>query len=643
MTVEQFDMSLFGSLDFEYRNSQERFPELVSAAFQAGEKKPERFWLFNSPKEKSRFTSRLKEFLAPGNTSLLVFANTAEGRCLESLGFNPASIPTVDLYLEVKLLRNKNNSEMYGKYLSALGPQVSKPPLRGKTPGGVSNKMLNNSLAAVVYAWLGVDMDAEHKDEMRDLILHSPRFEICDMEKILQYNTMDVAYLPALLREVAKRNRFFKIDEAMERGKYSAAMAMCEDHGIPIHMERLKNLIANQPLVDATLSREVNAIFPIFEVERTGRHVLKQKNFDEFVKSTEVARVWPKTKSGYSKEGDTLRKMGVKDPRVEKMRRALDLKSQLKNFRPGKVEEFLSHIGSDSRLRTSMMPYGTQSFRNAPKARTFIFAMSSVLRTLVAPPPGYCILSLDYKAQEFGIAAAVSQDQNMIEAYLSGDPYLAFAKKVGAIPEGGTKESHPVVRDLYKAVVLMLQFQAGDGAIHAKVNSDPSKPKVSLSTVKSVVRQHKNIFRKYWSFVDQVVKLYHKQKYLKLKGGYVMWGDNDNDRSTGNFAIQGTGALMMINASVRMHQRRLPYFSPLHDGFYLMPRIEELEAVKASAIECLETACRDVLGGRIEIGIDKKVIMPDEPWVEGKAIAHWSKLKEFFLTNMFDSLDELDF
>ena len=62
------------------------------------------------------------------------------------------------------------------------------------------------------------------------------------------------------------------------------------------------------------------------------------------------------------------------------------------------------------------------------------------MRGLIKPPPGYGVAYVDWKQQEFGIAAALSRDTAMQAAYQSGDPYLAFAKQAGAVPEHATKE-----------------------------------------------------------------------------------------------------------------------------------------------------------------------------------------------------------
>ena len=48
---------------------------------------------------------------------------------------------------------------------------------------------------------------------------------------------------------------------------------------------------------------------------------------------------------------------------------------------------------------------------------------------------------VDWSQQEFGIAASLSGDAAMMDAYRSGDPYLAFGKQAGRIPPDGTKQS----------------------------------------------------------------------------------------------------------------------------------------------------------------------------------------------------------
>jgi len=59
---------------------------------------------------------------------------------------------------------------------------------------------------------------------------------------------------------------------------------------------------------------------------------------------------------------------------------------------------------------------------------------------------------VDWSQQEFGIAAALSGDQAMQDAYRSGDSYLAFAKQAGRCSANATKTTHEPTRDLHGEV-----------------------------------------------------------------------------------------------------------------------------------------------------------------------------------------------
>ena len=49
----------------------------------------------------------------------------------------------------------------------------------------------------------------------------------------------------------------------------------------------------------------------------------------------------------------------------------------------------------------------------------------------------------------------------MVEAYLSGDVYLAFAKDAGLVPPDATKHSHANIREVCKQIVLGISYGMG--------------------------------------------------------------------------------------------------------------------------------------------------------------------------------------
>ena len=111
-------------------------------------------------------------------------------------------------------------------------------------------------------------------------------------------------------------------------------------------------------------------------------------------------------------------------------------------------------VGQDGRNRCLLSPFRSKTSRNQPSYTKFIFGPSVWLRSLIQPPPGWGVAYLDWVQQEFGIAAALSGDPNMLRAYLSGDSYLAFAKQAHAVPEDATKETHEAIRDQCKPALI---------------------------------------------------------------------------------------------------------------------------------------------------------------------------------------------
>ena len=57
----------------------------------------------------------------------------------------------------------------------------------------------------------------------------------------------------------------------------------------------------------------------------------------------------------------------------------------------------------------------------------------------------------------------------MMDAYRSGDPYLAFAKQAGGIPPDGTRKTHGPIREQFKACVLGVQYGMGERSLAQRI------------------------------------------------------------------------------------------------------------------------------------------------------------------------------
>jgi hypothetical protein len=483
-------------LDFEYYNSKERRMDVVCCA--AGvrtndTKEYYTFWLHDSEEGRKFFG----EFLAKyAGATFYSYNVIAEARAMSSLGINPLQFKWVDLMLEWKQLRNGNYKRLYGRYIDPKGnKKMSYPPPVDDMGKPIPKKQIpkhlqkNNShtgtgLVSCVYNILDVEINSSHKDAMRDRILKGGPFNEEEAKQILEYCASDIKYLPAIAKVM--RHEIMKLSgntdhdlylrRAYVKGEWAVRLALIEEEGIPVNVEWLKNIGKNfNHIRDGLISTLVHEIYPFFTYDPKKKSwVEKRESFAKFVTDKGLADSWPKTAAGaFSTAKETLED-NEDIYEIKEYRRVRESLGQIRAFREAEKfvdvvphdgeeddspvtegkENIFERIGSDSRLRCYFNPYGTQTSRNAPAARNFILAMSAWLRSCIQPPRGYAITGVDYSSEEFLIAACEAKDTAMEAAYDSGDSYVWLGKLAGAIPPNGTKESHPGIRNEFKATCL---------------------------------------------------------------------------------------------------------------------------------------------------------------------------------------------
>jgi len=188
------------------------------------------------------------------------------------------------------------------------------------------------------------------------------------------------------------------------------------------------------------------------------------------------------------------------------------------------------------------------------------------------------IVGIDYVSEEFLISGILSSDGKMIEAYKSSDPYLHFAKLAGAVPPEGTKESHPLERKLFKSTVLGLSYDLGYKALARKLTSDTGR-EVSEEEAFELKDSFMETFCEYADWRQGVIYDYKEKGYLKLKDGWVLYGDVTNERSIANFPVQGTAAALMRHAVGFAMKENLKVIMTVHDAIYIECDLNDWDSV----------------------------------------------------------------
>jgi DNA polymerase I-like protein with 3'-5' exonuclease and polymerase domains len=253
-----------------------------------------------------------------------------------------------------------------------------------------------------------------------------------------------------------------------------------------------------------------------------------------------------------------------------------------------------------------------QDFAHAAEGGAVDLLAGSMAALADKPEPGTAVTYIDYSSMEFLIAASLSDGHcgpvnTMLDMYLTGDPYLTFAKRVGAVPATATKQSHAAVRDKYKVMLLAVQYGMSSETLAARLGG-------STFEAHEMLNQHRELFAQYWRWSDDWVQ------YALQKG--VMWtafgwtcrtGITElNERSIRNWPIQATGADILRIACILATRRGIKLLAPVHDAALIEAPTARIEADVVLMQEIMRRASRIVLNttaaGTHELRTDAKII-----------------------------------
>jgi DNA polymerase I len=504
------------------------------------------------------------------------YAAPAEFSVFRALGW-PAPARVLDLFVEFRALTNGLNTMSGAGLLGAL---------------------VHHGLPA---------MDGAEKTAMRDLAIRGGPYTAEERQALLNYCAEDVNALERLLPRMLPR---IDLPRALLRGRYGWAVASMEHRGIPIDVLMFEHLRSRWQQIQAALVAEVDRRYGVFEGT-----TFKREKFAEWLITSGIP--WPRLDSGQlDLQDDTFRSMAKAYPAVAELR---ELRSAL-----GKMRLFDDlAIGPDGRNRTGLMPFRARTGRNQPSNAKFIFGPSRWLRSLIKPEPGMAVAYIDYGQQEFGIAAALSGDAAMADAYRSGDPYLAFGKQAGAIPPEGTKATHAGARMLFKACVLAVQYGMGAEALGARIGQP-------VDMAKRLLRLHRETYPAFWKWSEAAVDRAMLLGRLETVFGWPIHVGPSADpmkganaRSLANFPCQAHGAEMLRLACCMLVEAGIGLCAPIHDAVLIEGPADSIDEVVERARGIMAEASKIVLGG-FEIGTDVEIVRYPDRYIDEAGADFWN-------------------
>jgi hypothetical protein len=434
-----------------------------------------------------------------GPDSLFVaYFSSAEFGCFKSLGW-PFPRRIIDLFAEFRV---ETNGE--------------------KLPAGRS------LLGALTYYGLPA-MGAEEKSAMRDLVIAGGPWDEDQRQAILDYCQEDVEALerlfPVMEPVIAESSQ--RLGCALLRGRYMSAVAEMEWNGAPIDRPLLERLQDRWGHIKRALVADVDADFGVYDGA-----TFKGDRFLAYLNQEDIP--WDFTDTGrLVLDDDFFSEMARSYPQLKPL---ADLRRILGQLRLHDLA-----VGRDGRNRTLLSPFRSLTGRNQPSNAKFIFGMPAWLRGLIRPEPGTALAYCDWSAQEVAIAAGLSGDRNLIEAYTSGDPYLGFGKQASLLPEYATKKTHGADRERLKALVLGVGYGM-------QARSLAKRADISIREAQNLLVRHRETYPDFWGWAEGNVDRAMLGEPLETRFGWryrVREGSEPNPRSLLNFHAQANGAEMM--------------------------------------------------------------------------------------------------
>jgi hypothetical protein len=422
----------------------------------------------------------------------------------------------------------------------------------------------------------------EVKGELRDAILHL-RFDQNspdEWRRIITYCFSDCDAVAVLYAYLRSRVPAWWMELLAH---YLLAISRMELRGVVLDLVAYDRLQDAAPSLLAALRKKVNHTHPVYD-----GGTFKNKEFFAWLERAGIEwplSISPTTRKPYrSLKDDVLKEMELRHPFIQLVR---DVRKTHKHL--GKRTMVVDRATGKHHFDTNVL--GSVTGRNQPRGG-FIFGGPKYQRSLILPEsPDHVSVYLDARGQEIGIAAAKTGDAAMRAVYETDDAHMTTAVWAGAAPPGATEKTHPRERKMYKVAGLgLLYWETAFGLSH--------RLGISFAAAEKLVADHRRLFAQFWRLSERWVQRAYDDGFIHTALG---WRSRvplrSNERTWANWPIQAAGADVMRLVVAYLDRQGVRILAPVHDGFLLSCRRDQLADLHAAVDFATQTASQQALGG----------------------------------------------
>lgn len=271
-------------------------------------------------------------------------------------------------------------------------------------------------------------------------------------------------------------------------------------------------------------------------------------------------------------------------------------------------------LETDGFIKPSLYLMTQKTGRNSPKpSEGYLLNASHWIRSLIRPKPNHCIIAIDWCQQEIGIAAALSNDKNLIDIYNAPecDVYLALAKMAGFSPKSATKKTHPEIRQLFKTMQIGLGYGKSVWSLTKDIKQLSKSITLSdaYNKAQQIHRWHKTTFTDYWQWTEDTINQARRSGFIQSLDGWTYFvTDSVRDTQLLNFPMQANGAALMRLAIVNLAKyENIDLICTQHDAIYVNAKNCDKERIIKQIQDSMDKACADLFNGKITLRTDLTV------------------------------------
>ena len=332
----------------------------------------------------------------------------------------------------------------------------------------------------------------------------------------------------------------------------STVLFEMEDEGFKIDREGLANYGVR---LDETINELAERIYGYAGKEF---NINSPKQLGEILFETLMLPHGKKTKTGYSTNAEVLDKLRAYHPIIQDI---LDYRQVVK-LKGTYVDGFIKLLTENNKIHTTFKQTGTATGRlssaepnlqNIPIRTT----LGRELRHYFIPnTDDYVLVDADYSQIELRLLAAISGDENMIGAFLSGvDIHTSTAANVFHVPENMVTSE---LRKRAKAVNFGIVYGIGEFSLSDDLH-------ISMKEAKEYIESYKASYPLVDKYLKDIVAegyehgfvstLYGRRRYIPELSGQNKMLKKFGERVAMNSPIQGTAADIIKVAMINVNRR----------------------------------------------------------------------------------------